>query len=81
MSIPTTPMDLPSTSSGTEMVVINTSLLPTVSAYGSSRQVRLLSRGQVYQTLYGVPLRFRVVLVMSSSTMIVFSASPPARLQ
>ncbi|MNH43063.1 hypothetical protein D3C79_1048840 [compost metagenome] len=74
-------MDLPSTSSGTEMVVINISLLPTVSAYGSSRQMRLLSRGQVYQTLYGVPLRFRVVLVMSSSTMIVFSDSPPARLQ
>ncbi|MNL17231.1 hypothetical protein D3C87_1383140 [compost metagenome] len=51
MSMPTTPMDLPSTSNGTEMVVINISLPPTVSAYGSSRQVRLLSRGQVYQML------------------------------
>ncbi|MNC64243.1 hypothetical protein D3C81_1750230 [compost metagenome] len=51
MSIPTTPMTLPSTSSGREMVVINTSLSATVSAYGSSRQVRLLSRGQVYHTL------------------------------
>ena len=79
--MPTTPMDLPSTSSGTETVVINTSLPPMVSAYGSSRQARLLSRGQVYQMLYGVPLRVRVVLFMSVSSKTVLSDSPPARLQ
>ncbi|MNN46618.1 hypothetical protein D3C81_1610040 [compost metagenome] len=81
MSTPTTPMALPSTIRGTEMVVMSISLPPTVSAYGSSRQVRLASRGQVYQLLYGVPLTLRVVLVRSSSTMMVFSEAPPARLQ
>ncbi|KWV85445.1 hypothetical protein PFLmoz3_04999 [Pseudomonas fluorescens] len=51
MSTPTTPMTLPSTISGKEMVVMSTGLSATVSSYGSSRQVLRVSRGQVYQML------------------------------
>src|SRR5690606_32650632 len=65
--------------SGKATLVINNGSPSTSSKYGSSRQARALSRGQLYQALKGAPLILGVASASSSSVIVSAWSSPGLR--